>query len=308
MRRVIALLLLLPLVTVFHASAPGPVHRAARIDAGGLTVRAVRAGSGAPSLLFIHGFGESLVTWQGVFDRLARHHAALAVDVPGFGLADKPDVPYDFPSQLRRLGAVLDAMQAPVVVVGHSMGGQLAAGLALGRPDQVIAAVLIAPAGDSVGLAGLVDSVGVAEAAAVGWWEAARAWALPVHAPGWLDDGPLAGYDPLVDPAYRSAAGRVVTEFDFTALRDRFAGIRQPVLLLWGTLDPVMPYAVGVDLAERIPCAELVSFPRTLHRPQVAHPAEVAAAIEDFLARLGAPGSCPFPSDTAFTAEGAEQD
>lgn len=294
MRRVLAILLLLPLLTVIHAPAPTPVHRAARLEAGDLTVRAVRAGSGSPSLLFIHGFGESLVTWQGVFDRLAGSHAALAVDVPGFGLSDKPDVPYDFDSQLRRIEAVLEAMQAPVVVVGHSMGGQLAAGLALERPDRVIAAVLIAPAGDSVGLAGLVDSVGGAEAAAVGWWEAARAWALPVHAPGWLDDGPLAGYDPLVDPAYRAAAGRVVTEFDFTALRHRFSAIRQPVLLLWGTLDPVMPYAVGVDLADRIPCAELVSFPRTLHRPQVAHPAEVAAAIEGFLARLAAPETCPF--------------
>lgn len=302
MRRILAILLLLPLVTVLHAPAPAPAHRAARVSAGDVTLRAVRAGAGGPTLLFLHGFGESVVTWQGVFDRLARRHAALAVDLPGFGLSDKPSGPYDFPSQLLRVEAVLDGTRGPVVVIGHSMGGQLAAGLALARPDRVVAAVLLAPAGDSVGLGGLVDSLGASGAAAIGWWEAARAWALPVHAPAWLDDGPLAGYEPLADPAFRAAATSVAEDFDFAALRERFAEIRQPVLLLWGTLDPVVPYAVGERLARTIPCTRLVTFPRTFHRPQAIHPEEVAAAIEDFLGRLDPSGACPFPRPA--TAEG----
>lgn len=305
MRRVLTILLLLPLVAVLHAPAPAPTHRALRMTAGDVTLRAVRAGEGTPTLLLLHGYGESAVTWQGVFDRLARRHAALAVDLPGFGLSDKPDGPYDYPTQLGRLEALVDALEGPVVVVGHSMGGQLAAGLALSRPERVRAAVLVAPAGDSVGLGGLADSLGASGAAAIGWWEAARSWALPVHAPAWVDDGPLAGYDPLADPAYRTAATRVVAEFDFTALRERFPEIRQPVLLLWGTLDPVVPYAVGERLARTIPCTRLVTFERTLHRPQAAHPEAVAAAIEEFLARLGARGECPFAAP-ARTAEDAE--
>lgn len=295
MRRILAILLLLPLITVLHAPAPAPAHRAARVSAGDVTLRAVRAGAGRPTLLFLHGYGESVVTWQGVFDRLARRHAALAVDLPGFGLSDKPDGPYDYPAQLARLEAVLDGIRGPVVVIGHSMGGQLAAGLALSRPGQVVAAVLVAPAGDSVGLGGLVDSLGASGAAALGWWEAARSWALPVHAPAWLDDGPLADYDPLADPAFRAAASSVAEDFDFTALRERFVEIRQPVLLLWGTLDPVVPYAVGERLARTIPCTRLVSFPRTFHRPQAIHPEQVAAAIEEFLSSLGPSGKCPFP-------------
>ena len=294
MRRVLAILLLLPLLTVLHAPPPAPAHRAARLAAGNLGLRAVRAGQGAPLLLFLHGYGESVVTWQGVFDRLARHHAVLAVDLPGFGLSDKPDAPYDYPSQLARLEAVIDSTRGPVVVVGHSMGGQLAAGLALSRPRRVVGAVLVAPAGDSVGLSGLVDSLGPSEAAAIGWWEAARAWALPVHAPAWLDDGAHAGYDPLADPAFRLAATRVIEQFDFTALRESYGSLPQPVLLLWGTLDPVVPYAVGERLARTIPCSRLVTFPRTFHRPQAVHPQGVAEAIEDFLGRLGTPGECPF--------------
>jgi pimeloyl-ACP methyl ester carboxylesterase len=120
-----------------------------------------------------------------------------------------------------------------------------------------------------------------------------------VHAPAWLDDGALAGYDPLADPAFRIAATRVIEEFDFTALRESYGSLAQPVLLLWGTLDPVVPYAVGERLARTIPCSRLVSFPRTFHRPQAAHPEAVASAIEDFVARLGDGGACPFAEGPA---------
>jgi pimeloyl-ACP methyl ester carboxylesterase len=279
-------LLLVPLLLLFNAPAPRVSHHAVRLAAGDVTTRAVRAGSGDTTLLFLHGYGESLVTWQGVLDPLSRRHAVLAVDLPGFGLADKPDGPYDLPTQLARLTSLLDQeTRGPVVVVGHSMGGALGTALALDRPDRIVAAVLIAPGGDSIGLAGLVDSVTPGEASAVGWWEAVRAWAIPVHAPTWLDDGALAAYDPLADPAYRNAATRTLSDFDFTALRPRFAELRLPVLLLWGELDPVVPVGVGRRLAREIPCAELVTFPRTFHRPQVAYPEAVTVAIETFLAR-----------------------
>ena len=269
-------------------------HLALRLTAGDVTTRAVRAGTGDTTLLFLHGYGESLVTWQAVLDQVSRRHAVLAVDLPGFGLADKPDAPYDLPTQLARLAALVDhETRGPVVVVGHSMGGALAAALALERPGRIVAAVLIAPAGDSVGLGGLVDSVTSREARAVGWWEAARAWAIPVHAPAWLDDGALASYDPLADGAYRSAATRTLSEFDFAALRPRFPELRQPVLLLWGELDPIVPLPVGQRLARQIPCADLVTFPRTFHRPQVAHPEAVTEAIETFLARhANRPSTC----------------
>ena len=286
---ILPLLVVIPLAPLQDAPPPTPVHRAIRLPAGDVTVRAVQAGSGTPSILLLHGFGESLVGWQGVFDRLAATHHVTAVDLPGFGLSDKPPGGYDLDGYVRRVSTLLEGLPAPRVVVGHSMGGEVAAAVALAHPGLVDRLVLMAPAGDSVGLAGLAHDVSPMEATAVGSWEAARAWALPIHAPTWLDDGELSDYSPTTDPAFRDAAEAVMREFDFTALRQRYAGLELPVLLLWGEWDPVIPFAVGERLLQTLPCARLVVWPRTLHRLHAAHPEAVADSIAAF---VGAPAGC----------------
>ena len=68
-----------------------PRHRAEWLDAGGTLVRAVRAGQGDTTILLIHGFGESLTTWRAVFDPLAARAKVVAIDLPGFGVSQKPD-------------------------------------------------------------------------------------------------------------------------------------------------------------------------------------------------------------------------
>src|SRR5262249_50689692 len=71
-----------------------PPHQAEWLDAGGVLVRTVRAGSGDTTLLLLHGYGESLTTWRATFDALASGHRVVAIDLPGFGGSAKPDVPY----------------------------------------------------------------------------------------------------------------------------------------------------------------------------------------------------------------------
>jgi len=70
------------------------VHQAEYVDAGGVRLRALRAGTGDTTLLFLHGYGESLLSWRLVLDRFTSRFRVLAVDLPGFGLSDKPDGPY----------------------------------------------------------------------------------------------------------------------------------------------------------------------------------------------------------------------
>jgi pimeloyl-ACP methyl ester carboxylesterase len=287
-RRVVPWLLVLGLLLWLgwdvrpRATAPAP-HQAEWLQAGDIRLRVVRSGEGDTTLLLLHGYGESLMGYRAVFDALARRYRVIAVDLPGFGLSDKPDLPYDLASYRHRLGDFLGRWtRGPVVVVGHSMGGEIAAALALDHPDRVAAVVLIAPAGFALQpfIAGAKD-VG---ADARGWVASILSAAMPPQDPAWLSEPVgVRDYTPATDPAYRVAATRVLADFDFLALHDRFGDIHQPVLLIWGRQDPTIPFLVGESIAARLPCREFLPLDNVLHRPHQTHPDTVVAAIEDFL-------------------------
>ncbi len=290
---------------------PDPPHRAEWLAVDGVRLRTVRAGSGAPTLVLLHGYGESLTTWRSIFDRLAEHHHVIALDLPGEGASDKPDVPYTLEAMTNRLSRFLDRWTAgPVVIVGHSMGGAIAASLALERPDRIVRLVLIAPAGYRIGLGGITESMTPGRARTIGKYLALRSFITPIHDPGWLaEPDSLKGYDLTEDPAYSRAATRILEEFDFVALRNRFREIRQPTLLIWGGLDPVVPFAVGDTLSRSIPCVRFVPLPRAFHRPQAEVPDTVVAAFRAFLdadpdtvcpGNSGSPGPSATPSDSGL--------
>lgn len=265
--------------------APSPEHRAELLTAGDIPVRAVRGGHGDTTLVLVHGFGEHLLTWRSVFDRLASRYRVVALDLPGFGASGKPEGPYTLEAMAGRLGAFVETWtEPPVVLVGHSLGGAIAAQVALAQPALVQGLILIAPAGLDVGLAMVTGEPGPAKAAAVGIWEAARAFMTPLHDPAWLaEPDSLAQYDPALDPAFRVSTAKVLSEFDFRGVGGRFADLTQPTLVIWGLDDPVIPSSLADSVAGLIPCRQLVKLRRTLHRPQIERPDTVVTVIERFL-------------------------
>jgi 3-oxoadipate enol-lactonase len=266
-----------------------PRHKAEWLEAGDTRVRAVQGGEGEPTLVLLHGFGESLTTWRALFDPLAGSYRVLAVDLPGFGGSTKPRAPYTLEAMTGRLASLLEReTKGPVVLIGHSMGGMLAASVALARPDRVRALILVAPAGLRVGFWGLADSFPTAQAGRIGRYLGLRAFITPIHDPTWLEEpDSAASYDLTSDTAYQWVARAVLEEFDFEGLGQRFGEVTQPTLLLWGPLDPVIPPAVGDSLRTLLPCSRLVMIPRTFHRPHAERPDTVLHEIRRFLAAPG---------------------
>jgi 4,5:9,10-diseco-3-hydroxy-5,9,17-trioxoandrosta-1(10),2-diene-4-oate hydrolase len=264
---------------------PNPPHRAEWLSVDGVRLRTVRAGSAEPTLVLIHGYGESLITWRSVFDRLAEDHRVIALDLPGAGGSDKPDSSYSLPAITERLSRFLDLWtQGPVVIVGQSMGGAVAASLALKRPDRIERVILIAPAGYRIGLGGIMETMNPGRARTIGKYLALRSFITPIHDPGWMyEPDSMARYDLTEDPKYSRAATRVLQEFDFMGLRNRFKDITQPTLLIWGGLDPVVPFSVGDTLSRTIPCVRFVPLPKAFHRPQAEVPDTVISVIRKFL-------------------------
>lgn len=282
-------LLIVPLLAglILLVDRPGvdrPPHRAEWLRADDVLVRAVRAGTGDTTILLFHGYAESLMAFRPTFDRLAARTSTIALDLPGFGLSDKPQTRYDLASFVRRMTDFIDRhIPGAIVLVGHSLGGEVATAVALERPDRVVGLVLIASAG--WGLSPATMTVTREGADVMGWINAAVGeLVVPLHDPEWLaEPEDRRRYDPLLDPAFRAASARVLKEFDFAALQTRFHDVRQPTLLIWGERDPTIPFAFGEAIDDAIPCSQMIAVRRTLHRPHQTEPDTVVRAILHFL-------------------------
>jgi abhydrolase domain-containing protein 6 len=282
-RLAVLLLALSALLLVDRRFRPHPRHTAEWLAAADVQVRAVRAGKGDTTIVFIHGYSESLLSWRGPFDRMAGRFTVVALDVPGFGVSDKPAGPYTLELQTARLADFLDRWTTgPLILAGHSMGGELAMSLALRRPERVVGLVLVSPAG--YGLSARLDSMAPGTIGLLSWaGAAATTGILPVHDDQWLQEPEArATYLPATDPAYRNTLESVLNTFDFAALRDSIPRVGQPTLLIWGRLDPTIPFAIGEEIAARLPCRQFQPLDATLHRPQLTDPDTVSALMLAF--------------------------
>jgi pyruvate dehydrogenase E2 component (dihydrolipoamide acetyltransferase) len=118
------------------------------VDVDGIRVRYARRGGGARHVLLLHGFGGDLDNWLFTIDALAEQHTVVALDLPGHGQSDRR-LPGRVLADLGHFATrFLDVIQIPSAhVVGHSLGGAIAARMALDRPDKIDSVVLIGSAG-----------------------------------------------------------------------------------------------------------------------------------------------------------------
>src|SRR5947209_1534510 len=122
-----------------------------RMELAGFQTRVLELeGDGAP-VLFFHGYADSADTWRLCLDELARRgRRAIAVDLPGFGAADRlrsePILP-QLDAFAEACARYLARKDDHVIVVGNSLGGCVALRLAERRSERLAGVVAVAPAG-----------------------------------------------------------------------------------------------------------------------------------------------------------------
>jgi pyruvate dehydrogenase E2 component (dihydrolipoamide acetyltransferase) len=119
------------------------------VEVGDHKLRYLLMGAGETEpLVLIHGFGGDLNNWLFNQPVLAERRPVLALDLPGHGGSSKSMEAFDIDSLGRVVGEFLDMLDLQVThLAGHSLGGAVAAQLALTRPDRVGSLTLIASAG-----------------------------------------------------------------------------------------------------------------------------------------------------------------
>ncbi len=119
--------------------------RTIRLPHAGLTLYIYDAGDKhASPILLIHGLGDEADTWRHLILPLAATHRVIALDLPGFGRSDKPNVAYTIPFFQNTLIELLDTLAIQsAMLVGHSLGAIMAHAIALNHPARVNRLVLV---------------------------------------------------------------------------------------------------------------------------------------------------------------------
>ncbi len=135
---------------IIHSDYPFPVRRMFFEDE--MEVAYVDVGNADTVLVFIHGFASYAPVWARNISLLKKYYRCVALDLPGHGLSTSGDYPYtiDFYKSvivdwMRRID-----LDKKVVLIGHSMGGQISIRLALDHPELFSHLILVAPAGFEV--------------------------------------------------------------------------------------------------------------------------------------------------------------
>lgn len=263
----------------------------AEID--GLKVHYLVQGAGDPIVL-IHGLGGWIYSWRGNIEALAQNHRVYALDLPGFGLSEKPaDWDYSLAHQAQFVNDFMEYFGiGRATVIGNSMGGGIALELAARYPERVTRLVLI-------------DSVAYVEVWIPYWAEqlsytpvgAAFArffmphfsalkkiiqglYADPVRV---TDEVTWGYYYPFTTPGVPKASLAMTRTLRFTVERSRLQRIQQPALLIWGAHDRLVPLSQGERLASDLPNATLAVLADAGHVANEEQPQEVNGLILDFL-------------------------
>jgi pimeloyl-ACP methyl ester carboxylesterase len=262
----------------------------------------VRLGQG-PVLLLIHGIGDSSDTWRPVLEQLAQDHTVIAPDLLGHGRSEKPRADYSvaaYANGMRDLLSVLDVDQA--TVIGHSLGGGVAAQFAYQFPERCERLVLVGSGGvgRSVspvlrlaavpGVEVLMPLFGLPPVKAFSRFAADLLRQLDT-AMGRDTEEVLAVFDSLPNTAARRAIlrtlrsgvdwrGQVITMLDRAYLAEGM-----PTLLIWGRRDAIIPLGHGRLAHAAMPGSELEVFDEAGHFPHHTDPARFISLVNDFMRR-----------------------
>jgi pimeloyl-ACP methyl ester carboxylesterase len=256
------------------------------VVADGVRVHVLSAGSGAP-LLYLHGAGD-LGGWLPALGSLARTFRVVRPDHPGFNGSEDDPAAGSIAALADRYVQVLDVLGLDRFdLVGSSLGGWLAAELALRVPERVGRLVLVDPAGLPPKVPGPdMFAAGPDELVVLTGGDEASL------AAGRQRDAAVRADAALSERRRRNTetAARLAREpyMHDPGLAPRLARLRTPpTLVVWGALDRLFPVATAARWVDLLPDARLHVVDGAGHLPFVDRPDEFVAVVRDFLTRPG---------------------
>jgi pimeloyl-ACP methyl ester carboxylesterase len=251
-------------------------------------------------MLLIHSINAAASAFEmrAPFSELARDHTVYALDLLGYGESDRPARRYQASDYIALIGAALERIGAPTVLVASSLGAAYAIAAAAERPQLVRALVLICPTGISQladppspamrafyrvlrGPVGQLLFRGLVSRGGTRYFLRQQAYASDAS----LDAETVDGF-------YRSShrPGAIYAPICFLSgwlncqIGAQFAQLTQPILIVWGRQATTTPVARADEFLARNHRAQLAVVEAASLLVQDEQPAEFSRLVRDFLA------------------------
>ncbi len=243
--------------------------------------------SAKPVLALLHGWGMNARVFDGLAGLLAEDFEVRALNLPGHGgCAALPD------NTLASWASDL-AQQVPdnTTLLGWSLGGLVAMRAALDYPHKISRLILLSSTPRFVAAEDWAHGMAAADLEAFGAALRADPQAtllrfLSLQTRGVADQKSLLQQLRMslqsLPQADDTALSSGLTMLRDTDLRAELSRLEQPTLILHGAADTLTPAGAGAWLAETLPAAEHVEWPRAAHALHLSHSEAVATAIRTF--------------------------
>ncbi len=237
-----------------------------------------------PTVVMLHGLGAGGASFGPMVTALRPHvRRVILPELPGHGFSAHPEDGGDITADLL-LDAISDALDGmldePAIVLGNSLGGAVALGYALRRPERVRGLMLVSPAGAKMEADEWRELVSAFDLTTTA--EARRFLERVYHRPPWF----LALFahefpDVLKKPAVRQILASVTPEHSPTP--DELALLSMPILLLWGRSERLLPASALAWFRQHLPPQTVIEEPAGFgHAPQLEQPERLAARVVAF--------------------------
>jgi pimeloyl-ACP methyl ester carboxylesterase len=253
----------------------------------------IEKGTGSKHILLIHGFRANTFTWRYLIDPLAEAgYHVWAIDLIGYGLSDKPsEVPYDLDFFLDQIQAFMKGKQIlHAHLIGNSMGGGLAIGMALHHPEKVDSLTLISALGYPLDLSFYLivgKNFGNLLTPFLGPTMIRQGMSDIVYDKKSITNEQIEAYSlPYQLPGGTIASTITLEKFDNQKLEkisQRYKEIKKPLLVIWGEHDKLIPVSHYHRFAQDFPSCEKLLIQQCGHIPQEETPEAVIAKLLDFL-------------------------
>jgi len=248
-------------------------------------IRYLESGNSKKTLVLIHGLGASAERWEKVIPLFAKHFRVIIPDLIGFGYSDKPLTDYTlhfFSSFLEKFFTAAN-IQHPILI-GSSLGGQIAVEYTTDHPQNVEKLILVSPSGVMKKSTPALDAY-IMAALYPNEENAKNAFELMESSGKHIDEKIINGFIermklPNAKLAFMSTLlGLKNTKVITTKLQSMII----PTLIIWGANDHVIPIQHADEFVASIKDCRFLRMDNCGHTPYVQDPNSFASLVLKFL-------------------------